>query len=392
MANSKDYYDILGVSKSASEDDIKRAYRKLARKYHPDLNKDNPKEAEEKFKEVNEAYHVLSDADKRAQYDQMGPDAFQQASQGGGAGYGGFGGFGQGGFNGQGFDFGGFDMGDIFDMFTGGSRRQPNGPEQGADLRYDLRITLREAFTGVKKKFSIPKNETCDHCHGSGAEPGSQIDECPDCHGTGQQRIVRNGPFGQMVNVVTCRTCGGTGKIIKKKCSHCHGSCTVRKTKTIEVNIPAGADTGVRMRVSGEGEPGKRGGAYGDLYVYIIVEGDPDFERDGDDLYKAINISFTTAALGSTIQVETLVKKVELKIPAGTQSGTRFRISGEGMPHLQSSRKGSLYVEVKVTVPKKLNEDQKEALLNYAHVCGEDVKQFKGKGSWLDKIIDKIMN
>lgn len=192
MANSKDYYDILGVSKSASEDDIKRAYRKLARKYHPDLNKDNPKEAEEKFKEVNEAYHVLSDADKRAQYDQMGPDAFQQASQGGGAGYGGFGGFGQGGFNGQGFDFGGFDMGDIFDMFTGGSRRQPNGPEQGADLRYDLRITLREAFTGVKKKFSIPKNETCDHCHGSGAEPGSQIDECPDCHGTGQQRIVRN--------------------------------------------------------------------------------------------------------------------------------------------------------------------------------------------------------
>ena len=167
MANSKDYYDILGVSKSASEDDIKRAYRKLARKYHPDLNKDNPKEAEEKFKEVNEAYHVLSDADKRAQYDQMGPDAFQQASQGGGAGYGGFGGFGQGGFNGQGFDFGGFDMGDIFDMFTGGSRRQPNGPEQGADLRYDLRITLREAFTGVKKKFSITKNETCDHCHGS---------------------------------------------------------------------------------------------------------------------------------------------------------------------------------------------------------------------------------
>lgn len=244
----------------------------------------------------------------------------------------------------------------------------------------------------MKKKFSIPKNETCDHCHGSGAEPGSQIDECPDCHGTGQQRIVRNGPFGQMVNVVTCRTCGGTGKIIKKKCSHCHGSGTVRKTKTIEVNIPAGADTGVRMRVSGEGEPGKRGGAYGDLYVYIIVEGDPDFERDGDDLYKAINISFTTAALGSTIQVETLVKKVELKIPAGTQSGTRFRISGEGMPHLQSSRKGSLYVEVKVTVPKKLNEDQKEALLNYAHVCGEDVKQFKGKGSWLDKIIDKIMN
>ena len=392
MANSKDYYDILGVSKSASEDDIKRAYRKLARKYHPDLNKDNPKEAEEKFKEVNEAYHVLSDADKRAQYDQMGPDAFQQASQGGGAGYGGFGGFGQGGFNGQGFDFGGFDMGDIFDTFTGGSRRQPNGPEQGADLRYDLRITLREAFTGVKKKFSIPKNETCDHCHGSGAEPGSQIDECPDCHGTGQQRIVRNGPFGQMVNIVTCQQCGGTGKIIKNKCKECHGSGTVRASKTIEVNIPAGADSGVRMRVAGEGEPGRRGGPKGDLYVYIYVEDDPDFEREGDDLYKTVNISYPVAALGSTIKVKTLDKEVELKVPAGTQTGTRFRISGEGMPHLQSSRKGNLYVEVKVTVPKKLNEDQKEALLNYAHVCGEDVKQFKGKGSWLDKIIDKIMN
>ena len=327
MANSKDYYDILGVSKSASEDDIKRAYRKLARKYHPDLNKDNPKEAEEKFKEVNEAYHVLSDADKRAQYDQMGPDAFQQASQGGGAGYGGFGGFGQGGFNGQGFDFGGFDMGDIFDMFTGGSRRQPNGPEQGADLRYDLRITLREAFTGVKKKFSIPKNETCDHCHGSGAEPGSQIDECPDCHGTGQQRIVRNGPFGQMVNIVTCQQCGGTGKIIKNKCKECH---------------------------------------------------------------KTVNISYPVAALGSTIKVKTLDKEVELKVPAGTQTGTRFRISGEGMLHLQSSRKGNLYVEVHVTVPKRLNEDQKNALLHFANEMGEDCSQYKGKSSFLDKIIDKF--
>ena len=343
MADSKDYYDILGVSKNATDDEIKKAYRRLARKYHPDLNKDNPKAAEEKFKEVNEAYHVLSDADKRAQYDQLGHDAFQQASRGG-AGAGGFGGFGQGGFNGQGFDFGGFDMGDIFDMFTGGSRRRNNGPEQGADLRYDMTITLREAFTGVKKKFSVTKNDTCSHCHGSGAEPGSSVDTCPACHGTGQQRIVRNGPFGQMVNIVTCQQCGGTGKIIKNKCKECHGSGTVRASKTIEVNIPAGADSGVRMRVAGEGEPGRRGGPKGDLYVYIYVEDDPDFEREGDDLYKTVNISYPVAALGSTIKVKTLDKEVELKVPAGTQTGTRFRISGEGMPHLQSSRKSNLYV------------------------------------------------
>ena len=237
MANSRDYYDVLGVDKNASEDDIKRAYRKLARKYHPDLNKDNPKAAEEKFKEVNEAYHVLSDADKRAQYDQLGHDAFTQAASGG-AGAGGFGGFGQGGFGGFGGQggFGGFDMGDIFDMFTGGSRRRSNGPEQGADLRYDMQITLREAATGVKKKFTVTKDDVCDHCHGSGAEPGSSVETCPDCHGTGQQRVVRNGPFGQMVNIITCQRCHGTGKIIKNKCSKCHGTGTVRKQSTIEVN------------------------------------------------------------------------------------------------------------------------------------------------------------
>lgn len=388
MADSRDYYDVLGVNKSASDDEIKKAYRRLARKYHPDLNKDNPKAAEEKFKEVNEAYHVLSDADKRAQYDQLGHDAFTQAASGG-AGYGGFGQGGFGGFGGQG-GFGGFDMGDIFDMFTGGGRRRSNGPEQGADLRYDMEITLHEAATGIKKKFTVPKNDTCTHCHGTGAEPGSSVETCPDCHGTGQQRVVRNGPFGQMVNIITCQHCQGSGKIIRNKCAECRGTGTIRVKKTIEVNIPAGADTGVRMRVSGEGEPGKRGGPKGDLYVYIYVKDDPDFERDGDDLYKSVDITFPVAALGSTIKVKTLDKEVELKIPAGTQSGTRFRIIGEGMPHLQSSRKGNLYVEVKVTVPKRLKEEQKEALLNYAHLMGEDCAQYKGKSSWLDKIIDKF--
>lgn len=387
---SKDYYQILGVSKDASEDEIKRAFRKLARKYHPDLNKGHPKEAEAKFKEVNEAYHTLSDPQKRQQYDQMGPDAYQQAASGG-AGAGGFGGFGGQGFGGQGFNFNGFDMGDIFDMFTnGGRQRRSNGPERGADLRYDMEITLREAATGVKKTFSVTKDETCDHCHGTGAEPGSSVDTCPDCHGTGQQRIVRNGPFGQMVNIVTCRRCGGTGKIIKNPCTECHGTGTVRRRKTLEVNIPAGADNGVRVRLSGEGEPGKRGGSQGDLYIYVYVKDDPEFERDGDDLYCHTNISYAAAALGSAIKVKGLFDEVELKIPAGTQTGTRFKIPNQGMPHLQSSRKGNLYVEVKVTVPKHLNEKQKEALLQYANTCGEDLTRYKGKGSWLDKIIDKL--
>ena len=347
--SNKDYYEILGVDRNASEQDIKKAYRRLARKYHPDLNKDDPKTAEEKFKEVNEAYQTLSDADKRAQYDQLGHDAYQQASQGGGGpgagGFGGFGGFGQGGFGG--FGGGGFE--DIFDMFTGG-RQHRNGPQQGADLRYNMDITLREAAKGVKKKFSVTKNDTCPRCHGNGAEPGSSVDTCPDCHGSG----------------------------------------VVRRNKTIEINIPAGADSGVRMRVAGEGEPGTNGGPKGDLYVYIFVKNDPDFERDGDDLYCRKDISFVTAALGSTIKVNTLDGQVELKIPAGTQSETRFRIRGAGMPHLQSSRKGDLYVVVRVAVPKKLNKEEKEALVRFADISGENIKQYKGKESFLDKLIDKM--
>ena len=388
--SNKDYYEILGVNRNASEQDIKKAYRRLARKYHPDLNKDDPKTAEEKFKEVNGAYQTLSDADKRAQYDQLGHDAYQQASQGGGGpgagGFGGFGGFGQGGFGG--FGGGGFE--DIFDMFTGGRQRR-NGPQQGADLRYNMDITLREAAKGVKRKFSITKNDTCTRCHGNGAEPGSSVDTCPDCHGTGQQRIVRNGPFGQMVNIVSCRRCEVLEKVLREPCRRCHLAAGVaEEMETIEINIPAGADSGVRMCVAGEGEPGTNGGPKGDLYVYIFVKNDPDFERDGDDLYCRKDISFVTAALGSTIKVNTLDGQVELKIPAGTQSETRFRIRGAGMPHLQSSRKGDLYVVVRVAVPRKLNKEEKEALVRFADISGENIKQYKGKESFLDKLIDKM--
>ena len=389
--SKKDYYEVLGVPRDASEAEIKKAFRKLAIKYHPDKNRDNPKAAEEKFKEVNEAYSVLSDKNKRAQYDQFGPDAFQNGAAGAGGfgqgGFGGFGGFGQGGFSSGGF--GGF--GDIFDSFFGGQgSRQSNGPERGADLRFDVDITFKQAAFGTEMEIQVPKNETCEHCHGNGAEPGSKVDTCPVCHGTGQQRVVQNTPFGQMVNVRTCSHCGGTGKIIHEKCKKCHGEGTVKVRKKLKIKIPAGVDDGARLRVAGEGEPGRRGGPKGDLYVYIYVKDDPDFEREGDDLYRTVNISYPVAALGSTIKVKTLDKEVELKIPAGTQNGTRFRISGEGMPHLQSSRKGNLYVEVNVTVPKRLNEEQKNALLHYANEMGEDCSQYKGKSSFLDKIIDKF--
>lgn len=371
--SKKDYYELLGVSKDASEADIKKAFRKLAIKYHPDKNRDNPEEAEKKFKEINEAYSVLSDKDKRAQYDQFGPDAFQNGGAGAG-GFGGFGGFGQGGFGQGGFqgDFSGF--GDIFDSFFGGGRAQrQNGPERGADLRYDLDITFKQAVFGDETEIQISKDDTCDHCHGNGAEPGSKVDTCPECHGTGQQRVVQNTPFGQMVNVRTCSHCGGTGKIIEKKCKKCHGTGTIRVRKKIKVKIPAGIDDGQRLRIAGEGEPGVRGGGRGDLYVYIFVRKDPNFVRRGNDIISQQTISFTQAALGATIRVETMDGKIDLKIPAGTQTGTLFRIKGKGVPVLGSKdRRGDHHVQVNIVVPKHLNSEQKRLLKEFGIACGED--------------------
>lgn len=387
--SKKDYYEVLGVPRDASEADIKKAFRKLAIKYHPDKNRDNPKAAEEKFKEVNEAYSVLSDKNKRAQYDQFGPDAFQNGAGGaGGFGQGGFGGFGQGGFSSGGF--GGF--GDIFDSFFGGQgSRQSNGPERGADLRFDVDITFKQAAFGTEMEIQVPKNETCEHCHGNGAEPGSKVDTCPVCHGTGQQRVVQNTPFGQMVNVRTCSHCGGTGKIIHEKCKKCHGEGTVKVRKKLKIKIPAGVDDGARLRVAGEGEPGVRGGGHGDLYVYIFVRRDPQFTRQGNDVVSQQTITFAQAALGCTIRVETIDGQVDLKVPAGTQSGTIFRIKGHGVPYLGSNgRRGDHHVQVNITTPKRMNAKQKELLKEFARAGGETwVGESKEEG-FFEKVKKKV--
>ena len=390
--SKKDYYEVLGVPRDASEAEIKKAFRKLAIKYHPDKNRDNPKAAEEKFKEVNEAYSVLSDKNKRAQYDQFGPDAFQNGAAGAGGfgqgGFGGFGGFGQGGFSSGGF--GGF--GDIFDSFFGGQgSRQSNGPERGADLRFDVDITFKQAAFGTEMEIQVPKNETCEHCHGNGAEPGSKVDTCPVCHGTGQQRVVQNTPFGQMVNVRTCSHCGGTGKIIHEKCKKCHGEGTVKVRKKLKIKIPAGVDDGARLRVAGEGEPGVRGGGHGDLYVYIFVRRDPQFTRQGNDVVSQQTITFAQAALGCTIRVDTIDGQVDLKVPAGTQSGTTFRIKGHGVPYLGSSgRRGDHHVQVNITTPKRMNAKQKELLKEFARAGGETwVGESKEEG-FFEKVKKKV--
>lgn len=366
--SQKNYYDVLGVKKNASADELKKAYRKLARKYHPDLNKDNPKEAEAKFKEINEAYETLSDETKRSQYDQFGHEAFTRAGQTGGFG-GNAGGFGFQDFS-QAGGFGGF--GDIFETFFGGAQgRRNTGPVDGADLRYDMEITLEEAAFGANKEFSIVKEETCPHCHGNGAEPGTSVESCPRCHGSGQEQVVRNTPFGQMVNVTTCSECGGRGQKISTPCRECQASGRVQKKRKLQVQIPPGVDTNSRIRLRDEGEPGTRGGRQGDLYVYIYVKPHHRFSRRGADLYCENHISFPVAAMGGTTTVETLYGKVELKIPHGTPNGKVFRLAEQGLPALRGSGKGNLNVTIVVDVPRSLSAEQREALSRYAQLSGE---------------------
>lgn len=379
-----DYYEVLGVDKNASQDEIKKAFRKKARQYHPDVNRDNP-EAAEKFKEANEAYEVLSDETKKAQYDQFGHDAF---TRGGGNTAGGFQGGGFGGFGGgQGFGgAGGF--GDIFDMFFGGQGGGgQQGPQKGADLREDVTISFEDAAFGKAIKLKVHRHEECSHCHGTGAEPGTKVDTCPTCHGSGQEYVVQNTPFGQMRSARTCHTCGGSGKKIEKKCSRCRGTGEQMMERTIDVKIPAGVETGSRLRVAGEGEPGQLGGPKGDLYVYIYVRNHREFDRSDNDVVSHVNISFAQAALGATIRVNTLDGLVELKVPEGTQTGTAFRIKGRGIPYLRNPKtRGDHHVVVRVQTPKKLNDKQRELLLRFAQESKEEVDQLNVKKGLFDKI------
>ena len=354
MAAKRDYYEVLGVGKDASGDEIKKAYRQLAKKYHPDMNSENKEEAAEKFKEASEAYGVLSDEQKRRQYDTFGHAAFD-----GSRGAGGFGGFDD--------IMNGFGFGDIFDSFFGGGGRSArrNGPVQGADLRMEMRITFEEAAFGVSREVSLNKDVKCEACGGTGAKKGTQPVTCSACGGTGQIRQQRSTAFGSFVNVADCPNCGGRGVIIKDPCPECNGRGILNKPKKIKINIPAGIDNGQVITLRGEGAAGQRGGEPGDLQIVIGVAPHEYFKRDGYDMYLDMPVSFVDAALGAELSVPTLEGKAKLKMGAGTQTGTVFRMKDKGIQHLRSGRKGSLFVRVNVEVPTKLTEKQKSLLKEF---------------------------
>jgi molecular chaperone DnaJ len=374
----QDYYELLGVAKGANEEELKKAYRKKAVQFHPDKNPGN-KEAEEMFKKVSEAYEVLKDPEKRAAYDRYGHAAFQQG--GGPRGPGGFGGGAGGGFHDP-FDIfrevfgqqGGGGGGGIFDQFFGGEGNG-GGAGRGSDLRYDLEITLEEAAHGVEKEISFRKLGECGHCHGSGAEPGSKKTTCPTCRGAGQVTTSR----GFFHVRQACPSCHGSGQKFEKVCVKCHGEGRVNETAKINVKIPAGVDTGNKLRSSGNGEAGVMGGEAGDLYIVVHVKDHDVFERQGDDLFCEIPIKFTLATLGGTIHVPTLQGKAALKIPAGTQSGTTFRLKGRGMPHLRGGSHGDQLIRVQVEVPDSLTSEQRKILEEFARVSG-DTDQPMSKG------------
>ncbi|MGF6146901.1 Heat shock protein J [Kingella potus] len=369
--SNQDYYQTLGVSRSANDDEIKKAYRKLAMKYHPDRNPGN-KEAEEKFKDVQKAYDTLSDKEKRAMYDQYGHAAFEQGAGGFGGGFGGA----------QGFDFS-----DIFSQMFGGGGGARQQSYQGADLQYAVEITLEEAAKGTRQRLNIPTYEECGVCHGSGAKPGTSASTCSTCHGSGTVHI-RQAIF-QMQQ--TCPSCHGSGKEIRDPCIKCRGEGRVKTAKTVEVNIPAGIDDGQRIRLSGEGEPGRNGAPSGDLYVVVHVKAHKIFERNGLDLHCELPVSFTTAALGGEVEVPTLEGKVKLTIPKETQTGRRMRVKGKGIKSLRSSATGDLYCHVLVETPVNLTDRQKELLEEFEKIStGLDRSQTPRKKSFWDKVEDKV--
>lgn len=358
MADKKDYYEVLGVAKSASSDDIKKAYRKLAKKYHPDVNPGN-KEAEAKFKEINEAYSVLSDEQKRSQYDRFGHAAFD--------GTGGFGDFSD-------FGFGGLD--DIFESFMGGgfgrSRAKRGGPQRGNDIQHALEISFEEAAFGAAKEISVTRLQNCPVCSGTGAKPGTSPETCRHCHGTGQIKYSQSTVFGQFVNVKTCEYCHGEGKVITHPCENCHGRGRISKTSHISINIPAGIDDSQTISLRGEGEPGLRGGPAGDLYVTIHIRPHPIFRREGYNVICDVPISFSQAALGAEIDIPTIDGITRFTIPEGTQTATVFKLKGKGIKNLRNTSRGDQYIRVNIEVPKKLSPKQKELLKQFADVSGDE--------------------
>lgn len=367
MAEKQDYYETLGVSRNASQDEIKKAYRRLAHKHHPDVSSGDKETAEARFKEIGEAYSVLSDPEKREVYDRYGHQGFDQSS---GGGYGGFG------------DMGGF--GDIFDMFFGGASttgaRSRPAAERGNDLRHDVEITLEEAAHGTEHNIRFARMETCDTCSGSGAQPGTNPETCGICHGNGQVRQQQQTIFGTQIRITTCPRCHGEGRVIGSPCTKCGGHGRVRKTVEKKVDIPAGVDTGMRVRLAGEGDAGLRGGPHGDLYIVIHVRKHKIFERKGNDLWCEVPISFVLAALGGSIDVPTIDGSEELGVSPGTQSREVYVMRGKGMPDPSGRGHGDLNVVLKVETPTKLTDEQKTLLKEFAASRGEEIKEVQGKG------------
>lgn len=373
----RDYYEVLGVNKNATDDELKKAYRKLAKKYHPDANLDNKAEAEAKFKEVNEAYETLSNPQKRRMYDQFGPDGPQGFGGGAGGPFGGQNGYYS--YSSSGFDgFGDFgDLGDIFSSFFGGgfggkSSRKQNGPKKGADLNLQLDITFEESFLGVEKEIIINRNEECSHCHGTGAKPGTSVSKCPECNGTGQVRQVQNTILGQMQTTRTCATCHGSGEIIKEPCDICRGKGKVRKQPKIKVKIPAGIDNGQTVVLRGEGEPGEKGGPKGDLYITVKIKRHSIYTRSGNNVICDIPISITQATLGAELEIPMVDgSKEKYKIPDATQTGTKFVIKNKGFKSVNSNIVGDFIFNVVVQTPKKLTKEQRELLVQLAKTMNE---------------------
>ena len=382
MAESKDYYSILGVSKDATADDLKKAYRKLAKQYHPDAQHtdEDKKKAEAKFKEINEAYSVLSDENKRAQYDRFGSN-FEQA---------GFGGSGFGGYS-NAYDFSGFGgidfdlediLGSVFGGGFGSSSKKSQGPTRGADIRTNMSLKFEEAAFGVKKEISITRNEKCDSCNGSGAKPGSRVITCDKCGGRGKIQMTQNTIMGAFSTVKTCDKCSGTGKVIETPCEKCSGKGIVRKSRKIEINVPAGIDDGQAISLRGEGDAGKKGGPNGDLYVVMKVAPHKYFKRNGFDISANVRVPFTKMALGGDIKIPTLEGEMEFNIPEGTTTGTKFRVKDQGIPILNGKGRGNLEFTVDVDVPKKLTDKQREILTEFAKTFGEEVNPKKRGIFW----------